>query len=309
MADPKLFHPAFTVSNIKNHIPFTLELDKSQYTTWAELFKITCQAYDILDHIITSSDSSDSATVYTTSNSATQAAIWSRLDDVVLNWIYGTISIELLNNVFETDSTAAKTWTRIQDMFQDNKNSCALYLQRQFTNIKLDNFPNISAYCQELKSIADQLGNVGDKVTEPRMVLQLIAGLNDNFDTIGSQLAYISPLPSFYQARSMLLLEETRKQKQVLLPSTPIDAALIGTTGNSSSDTSSNQPSRGNDYRGRGSNRGSYRGRNSSNRGCGRGRGNYPNSAPAWANQPPRNWQQSPWNYPPACPYPTSSWA
>ncbi|XP_071718995.1 uncharacterized protein [Rutidosis leptorrhynchoides] len=182
MAENRI-HPAFTISNIKNHIPITLELEKSQYTTWAELFKITCRAYDVIDHIIPLQAATDSTTSDST-DTTTQTAAWSRLDAVVLNWMYGTISLEILNNIFEVDSTAAKTWSRIQNLFQDNKSSRALYLNRMFTNIKLDNFPNVSAYCQEIKSLADQLVNVDDKVSDPKMVLQLIAGLNDNFDSI-----------------------------------------------------------------------------------------------------------------------------
>ncbi|XP_071719315.1 uncharacterized protein [Rutidosis leptorrhynchoides] len=107
MADNK-YHPAFTVSNIKNHIPITLEMDKVKYSTWSELFKITCKAYDVIDHIIPpSTDSSKSSVSPATTN--TQAVSWDRLDAVVLNWIFGTISIDLLDNIFEADSTAAKT--------------------------------------------------------------------------------------------------------------------------------------------------------------------------------------------------------
>ncbi|XP_071727932.1 uncharacterized protein [Rutidosis leptorrhynchoides] len=227
MADHK-YHHAFNVSKIKNHIPITLELNKSQYTTWAELFKITCTAFDVIDRISTPTQSSDSTTSDT--SSTPDLATWNLLDVIVLNWMYDTVSIEVLNSIFESGSTSAKTWSRIQNLFQDNKSSRALYLNRQFSNIKLNNFPNVSAYCQELKSVADQLANVVDKVSDPNMVLQLIVSLNDNYDTIGSQLAHIDPLTSFYQARSMLLLEETRKQKQTLQSSTSTDAALINTT-------------------------------------------------------------------------------
>ncbi|XP_071715036.1 uncharacterized protein [Rutidosis leptorrhynchoides] len=108
MADQK-YHPAFTVSNIKNHIPITLEMDKAKYSTWSELFKITCRAYDVIDHIIPpSTDTSDSAVSTDTTNNS--AVSWARLDAVVLNWIFEKISIDLLDNIFEADSTAAKTW-------------------------------------------------------------------------------------------------------------------------------------------------------------------------------------------------------
>jgi hypothetical protein len=45
-------HPALTVSNITNFIKVTLDIEKIQYNTWSELFKIHAEAYDVLDHII-----------------------------------------------------------------------------------------------------------------------------------------------------------------------------------------------------------------------------------------------------------------
>ncbi|XP_071718150.1 uncharacterized protein [Rutidosis leptorrhynchoides] len=307
MAYQNRLHPAFTVSNIKTHIPITLEINNSHYNTWSKLFQITCRAYDVLDHLSPPSDSAVSSTTTdpVTLPTAAQTALWSRLDAIVLNWLYGTISIELLNNIFEAGSTATATWSRIKDIFQNNKSSRALYLQCQFNNIRLDNFPDVTSYCQEIKSIADQLSNVDDKVSDPRMVLQLIAGLNDTYDSIGSQLSYIRSLPKFYQARSMLILEETLKQKQHIPSSIPSDAAVL-ITGKSSSQIPNSMPpnpnftqpqsSRGNYKQGRGNNRASYHG-NYNNRGhsSNRGRGNrsyYPLYPQTWTNQPPWAYQQ-----------------
>ncbi|XP_071688313.1 uncharacterized protein [Rutidosis leptorrhynchoides] len=107
MATNKL-HPAITVSNIKNFIPITLELNTSQYASWAELFKIHCQAFDVLDHIIPSTDDSSSTTPATT-NSPTNSADCAKLDAIVLSWIYGTLSNELLLNILSPGSTAQQT--------------------------------------------------------------------------------------------------------------------------------------------------------------------------------------------------------
>ncbi|XP_071689281.1 uncharacterized protein [Rutidosis leptorrhynchoides] len=193
-------------------------------------------------------------------------------------------------------------------MFQDNKNTRALYLQRQFSTIRFDDFSNCAACCQQIKVLVDQLRNVGDKVTDDRMVLQLVAGLNDNFDTVGTHLTQKSKLPSFYEARSKLILEETHKQKQVTHNSSTTDSALITTTAKVSdstvhdssqvSDTPRSNLGRGSNYRGR-SNRG--RGRNFS-------RNLYANqwNNPNWAYSP--NWAAtSQWATPP-CPYPSSNW-
>ncbi|XP_071688941.1 uncharacterized protein [Rutidosis leptorrhynchoides] len=166
MADSKI-HPAITINNIKNFIPITLEMEKSQSSFWAGLFQIHCLAYEVLDHIIPSTDSS--STVSSSSDQTDKSpdkskASWDRLDPIVLQWIYGTISHDLLRTIFKPDSTAQQACERLWNMFHDNQNSRAVHLTHQFTNTRIENFSNASDYCQELKVLADQLANVGQKV-------------------------------------------------------------------------------------------------------------------------------------------------
>ncbi|XP_071704570.1 uncharacterized protein [Rutidosis leptorrhynchoides] len=296
MSETQKYHPALAISNIKNIIPITLDIKNGQYNSWSQLFKIHCRAYDVLDHILPTVTTSDASS--TTTNNTDADPLWSRVDAIVLQWLYVTISNELRSTILEDDQTAAQAWTRIQSVFQDNKNTLALYLQRQFTNIKLDDFLDVSSYCQEIKTIADKLNNVGDKVTEPRMVLQLITGLNDDYDVVGTYFTQMSDLPSFYKARSKLVLEETRKQKQVITNSTSTESAMLTTTNQTKQPASTESVQSNNrgpsNFRygnsrgcGRGSN--NYRGR--SNRG--RGRANY-GSNPIWNHYPPYSYQHSP---------------
>lgn len=210
MADHQKFHPALAVSNVRNFIPINLEMEKGLYTSWAELFKIHCRAYQVLDHITPKSNSTDKETEKTDA----EKELWSRLDAIVLQWIYGTISNELLQTILAKDSTASQAWKKLENIFQDNKNARAVYLEKQFTSVQLDDFPSMTAYCQEVKMLADQLANVDAPVSNHRLVLQLISGLNENYDTVASMIQQSDPLSDFFEARSRLILDETRKSKQ-----------------------------------------------------------------------------------------------
>jgi hypothetical protein len=42
---PHPSHPALAVSNINTFIKVTLDIEKGQYITWSELFKIHARAY------------------------------------------------------------------------------------------------------------------------------------------------------------------------------------------------------------------------------------------------------------------------
>ncbi|KAE9600799.1 hypothetical protein Lalb_Chr13g0290791 [Lupinus albus] len=78
----------------------------------------------------------------------------------------------------------------------------------------MENFPNVSSYCQRLKSIADQLKNVGAPVFDSRLVLQLVGGLAQPYRGVGTLIRQSNPLPPFYKARSMLTLEEAGLAKE-----------------------------------------------------------------------------------------------
>ena len=289
MAEQKI-HPALTISSIKNTFKVELSLENGQYLSWSELFKIHCRAYKVIDHISPPPPPASSSTPPpkdTPPPKVVDPGTWSTLDAIVLQWIYSTISDDLMHTILEPDTTAAEAWSRLKDIFQDNKNSRAVYLEHQFTNTRLDNFSSVSAYCQELKMLSDQLTNVGAPVSNNRLVLQLIAGLNESYDNVASFIQQSDPLPQFYEARSRLVLEETRKHKQAATASiasgTALVAAATSTTPNPkhqhSTTSGSNSPNpspQRNDSsnRGRGRNNGSRGGGRNGGRGHGRGRSN-----------------------------------
>ncbi|XP_071705153.1 uncharacterized protein [Rutidosis leptorrhynchoides] len=302
-----------------------LEMDKTQYDSWAELFKIHCRAFEVINHILPPATTDSTNSSQTADDSSAQTESWARLDAVVLQWIYGTISIELLLAIMTPVQTSRQAWDRLKDMFQDNQHSRAVYLQHKFSNIRQDDFPNMAAYRQEIKSIGDQLSDVRTtRLTDDQLVLQLITGLNESYQSMATNLHHRSTLPSFYQARSMLLLEETRKMKQASTAATTVGTALLTTTTppNAKPSSSGYSPNRGNYSRG---NCGNYRGSNNRNRGNFRGRGRnnlgYPsgyssgpynfggpyNTHPQNMGYGPWAWQQATWN-PLPCPYPTSNW-
>ncbi|KAJ0623706.1 hypothetical protein HanIR_Chr01g0035171 [Helianthus annuus] len=186
----------------------------------------------------------------------------------------------------------------------------------KFSNTRLDNFSSMSTYCQELKVLADQLANVDAPVNNDRLVLQLISGLNEQYEGIGTILTQTDPLPSFYKARSKLIEVESRKAEQAVHASKSAATALATSTKQSPSDSTARSDDRSYSYsRGRGGrSRGRGRGRNT----YGRGRYNGNNiwspqnmwSFFQWAqkqqasSQPAHSQNFSPWPNPP-CPYPT----
>lgn len=82
------------------------------------------------------------------------------------------------------------------------------------------------AYCQRLKDLGDQLNDVDSPMNEQRIVLQLVRGLPNKYNTVGS---YINQtIPSWETACSMLQLENQRRSaRDTLSPPTVMAAIAI----------------------------------------------------------------------------------
>ncbi|XP_021724280.1 uncharacterized protein LOC110691634 [Chenopodium quinoa] len=136
------YHLDLGVNNIKNVIPLILDREKVQYSNWVELFECYAHAYNILDHI-------DSKTPKLTDISDERLK---RLDSIVKNWIYGTISKDFLETIIEKGAAAQQIWDK-------------------------------------LKNLKDQLANVDQPVLEQKLVIRLVSGLiNTDVDIVAAMI-------------------------------------------------------------------------------------------------------------------------
>ncbi|XP_010686739.1 uncharacterized protein LOC104900907 [Beta vulgaris subsp. vulgaris] len=183
----------------------------------------------------------------------------------------------------------------------------------------MEDFPNASTYCQRLKMLADQLKNVDAPVSNNQLVLQMVAGLTDAYNGVGTLLRQSDPLPPFYQARSILMLEEAGLSKKASLGSS--SSALLMDL--SRSDSPSHQNLNG----GKSSkNRSTTSARKNGKRGGGGGKGGGRNTTGGHQQQaatqqqggwftgsqptPFPSWRGWPYGWPmPPCPFPSQGWA
>jgi len=132
-------------------------------------------------------------------------------------------------------------WNGLRDIFQDNKHSRVVTLEVELSNTKMENFPNASAYCQRLKSLVDQLKNVGAPVSKSRLVIQFVSGLTSVYRGVGTLIRQSNPLPPFYQARSMLTLEDAEFAKEAATGSKSVMVAASQSVYDSNSSHSDQQ--------------------------------------------------------------------
>ncbi|KAJ9557579.1 hypothetical protein OSB04_012193 [Centaurea solstitialis] len=200
-----VYNPAFAINNIKSIFPVVLGPYEEglRYASWVELFRTHACAYDVLDHIDASVPRPP----------LVDDSTWNQIDAIVKQWICGTICEDLVENIIlNGGATAQELWTRLETLFQDTRHRRVLYLQREFPEARLRDFGMMLDYCTHVKTIADELAELGNPIPERKIVSQLISGLGDSseYNTIATVINQADPLPSFNVARYRLLLEEYR---------------------------------------------------------------------------------------------------
>ncbi|KAJ9544323.1 LOW QUALITY PROTEIN: hypothetical protein OSB04_024030 [Centaurea solstitialis] len=189
----KAIHPVYTITNMQNKVRI-LDGTKVTYSSLVRFFKLHVRGYKDLAHV----------------NGTTPPAkliqpTMLEIDAIVLQWIYGTLSDDLLARVLDPESTAYEAWNKVKEIFLNNKGSRAAALEHEFNNLTLRAATSLEAYCQRLKDLASQLEDVEYPVTANRLMLQLVRGLPSEFDTVA---AYINQtLRTWDTACSMLQLE------------------------------------------------------------------------------------------------------
>ncbi|KAJ9541136.1 hypothetical protein OSB04_027642 [Centaurea solstitialis] len=187
----KPLHPAYNVTNVNNKVR-TLDGTKITYSTWVKLFRLHATAYKAMDHI----------TDPPPEKNAPEYAEWKEVDSLVLQWIYSTVSDEIVVRIIENDTTARATWIKLRDMFLSNKSSRAAALEHEFTNLTLAKCSSIDEYCQKLKDLSEQLEDVDNPVSETHLVLQMVRGLPAEYEIVATFLNQTSP--SWDEARNRL---------------------------------------------------------------------------------------------------------
>ncbi|XP_074300987.1 uncharacterized protein LOC141632331 [Silene latifolia] len=120
-------HPVFTVSNIQHKIR-VLDGTKVTYASWVRLFTLHAKGYKVLEHIDGTKLPAPDAANY---------GDWCEIDAHVLQWIYGTLSDDLLPRVLEDESTAYEAWKRVENIFLNNKGARAAALEHEFNTVCL----------------------------------------------------------------------------------------------------------------------------------------------------------------------------
>ena len=93
-----------------------------------------------------------------------------------------------------------------------------MQLDTELRTIELGSL-SITNYCHKISRIADLLANIDSPVDEKNLFTYAVNGLTDKYEGVAGIIRHRDPPPTFAQAQSMLLLEESRLNHKTSRPS------------------------------------------------------------------------------------------
>ncbi|XP_020182767.1 uncharacterized protein [Aegilops tauschii subsp. strangulata] len=191
--------------NVHARVPVTLDASNSTYFAWKTYFTLLFRENNLVDHVDGTVDS----------RTMVDDAEWTAIDATIIRWFFTTISKDLFHTVVSTGDDARVLWVKLNGLFTDNTLQRRVFLQQEFFDCHQDE-QSIDDYCRRLKTLADELRDIGAKVDDDLLLSTLTAGLNEDFGNAASNLT-LMPEPSFPKFVAYLRLEE-RRMKGVKKP-------------------------------------------------------------------------------------------
>lgn len=187
------FHDAHAVSNIKTHIPISLDSKGSpNYEKWSSCFNTTVDRLSLTD-LLNGKPCPPNISIED----------WQRADSLLQYWIYSTISEDLSSMIFSKTASAHDLWTSLASLF--------------IKSVMLGGSLSIYGYCRAIKAAADNLASAGKPLPDEQLVLQTLRGLPEQFEAFADFISCQDPLPRFAEIDHLIRWEEDRLNDKIFL--------------------------------------------------------------------------------------------
>jgi hypothetical protein len=103
--------------------------------------------------------------------------------------------------------TAHNAWLALENHFLDNRETHALHIDATIWSFLQGNL-SIKDYCQKMKGFADSLAYLSVNATDRVLMLNVLHGLNKNFEHLRVVFTHVTPFPSFQMVLDDRCLEE-----------------------------------------------------------------------------------------------------
>jgi hypothetical protein len=137
------------------------------------------------------------------------------MDMLVKSWLFGTVSPELQDVTRQCGLTARAVWLTLENRFIGNQETRALHINATFRNFVQGDL-NVNDYCLKMKGFTNSLIDLSVDVPDRVLILNILRGLNKNFDHLHTIFTHTTLFPSFQKVHDDLCLKEIQQGAQGL---------------------------------------------------------------------------------------------
>lgn len=167
----------------------TLKLSSSNYLLWKTQFESFLSSQCLLGFL--NGDSLRPAPTITTRDGdvVTEAANpeftkWVRRDQLVMAWLFGSLSEEALRSVYGLNS-AQEVWLTLGKKYNRVSATRKLDLHCKLQGMTKNQKPMLE-YLSDIKSICDQLDSIGSPITDQEKIYGALSGLGREYESIST---------------------------------------------------------------------------------------------------------------------------
>lgn len=165
----------------------TLKLSSSNYLLWKTQFESFLSSQSLLG-FINGTTMRPSPTITIRSGDTVSEEVnpefakWMRKDQLVIAWLFGSLSEEALRAVYGLHS-AQDVWVSLGQKYNKVSATRKLDLQRKLQGMTKGQ-KSMSKYLGDVKGVCDQLDSIGCAITEQEMIYGALSGLGKEYESI-----------------------------------------------------------------------------------------------------------------------------
>ncbi|XP_075663313.1 uncharacterized protein LOC142632877 [Castanea sativa] len=147
---------------------------------------------------------------------------WESCNTMVLSWLINSMHVDVSSSIMYCETTR-EMWLELQHVFSQGNGPKVYDLQRGNSHMS-QNHISVTEYYTKFKRLWDQLLNfeslpecscgamkILNASHEKTYVMRFLMGLNENYETLRSQILMLEPFPSMSRVYSLVLQKEFHK--------------------------------------------------------------------------------------------------
>jgi hypothetical protein len=175
-----------------SHVKFE-KLGDNNYVTWSYRMQWSLELRGLWD-VVESGPSGTSATAKKSDRQA-KALIGLSVEDRLVPYV--------------TDAASAQdAWDALEEVFKASSNARGMQLTKELTELNMRDGEALTSYAGRAKSLWDQLGAIGEVISERQMVMSLLNGLPKEYTNTVQNILSTSRTLEFNGVVSKLMLVE-----------------------------------------------------------------------------------------------------